>query len=297
METLEALRRKLASAVELMALVKTMKALAAVNIRQVERAVQSLAQYDRTVQLGLQVVGRKAPELLMAARPLPSDRRLLLVLGTDQGMVGQFNDLVAARAARRLREPIPAGSRWTVWACGIRVKSRLERFGCEVSELFEVPTSTTAIHGVVQETLLHIEAWHSRQRDGHVELVFNRPASGSSCEPHRLRLLPVDASWLRTFLAHKWPSRVLPTFTMEPAALLSALVRQFLFVTLYRAIAESLAGENASRLAAMQVAEKNIAERLESLRTNYHQQRQSAITEELLDVISGFETLTEDDNL
>lgn len=147
MESLEALRRKLASAVELMALVKTMKALAAVNIRQVERAVQSLAQYDRTVQLGLQVVGRKAPELLMAARPLPSDRRLLLVLGTDQGMVGQFNDLVAARAARRLREPIPAGSRWTVWACGIRVKSRLERFGCEVSELFEVPTSTTAIHG------------------------------------------------------------------------------------------------------------------------------------------------------
>lgn len=292
MESLEALRRKLASAVELMALVKTMKALAAVNIRQVERAVQSLAQYDRTVQLGLQVVGRKAPELLMAARPLPSDRRLLLVLGTDQGMVGQFNDLVAARAARRLREPIPAGSRWTVWACGIRVKSRLERFGCEVSELFDVPTSTTAIHGVVQETLLHIDAWHSRQRNGHVELVFNRPASGSSCEPHQLRLLPVDASWLRTFLAYKWPSRVLPTFTMEPAALLSALVRQFLFVTLYRAIAESLAAENASRLAAMQVAEKNIAERLEALRTGYHQQRQSAITEELLDVISGFEALT-----
>jgi F-type H+-transporting ATPase subunit gamma len=84
---------------------------------------------------------------------------------------------------------------------------------------------------------------------------------------------------------------------MEPAQLLSALVRQFLFVTLYRTLAESLAAENASRLAAMQVAERNISERLEELRTAYHQQRQSLITEELMDVISGFEALTKDDML
>lgn len=295
METLEVMRRKLAGAAELMSIVKTMKALAAVNIRQVERAVQSLAQYDHTVQLALQVVARQAPEVLASGRSTPSDRRLLIVLGTDQGMAGQFNDIVAAHAARRMRKTDRPDGCWTLWACGVRAKARLERLGCPVDELFDVPTSVTAIHGVVHEILLHVESWHSQGRNGRVELIFNRPGSGASFHPVHVRLLPVDRAWLRSFVARKWPSRVLPTFTMEPAQLLSSLVRQFLFVTLYRAVAESWASENASRLAAMQVAEKNISERLEELRTAYHQQRQSVITEELMDVISGFEALTGDD--
>jgi F-type H+-transporting ATPase subunit gamma len=297
METLEAMRRKLNGARELMSVVKTMKALAAVNIRQVERAVQSLAQYDRTVQMALQVVGRRAPELLATGKPAPTHRRLIIVLGTDQGMAGPFNDIVAADAVRRMKRVEPLGVHWTVWACGVRAEARLERLGCNVQELFEVPASVTAIHGAVQEILLQVEAWHSLDHDARVDLAFNRPASGAACEPHHVRLLPVNQAWLRSFVERRWPSRVLPTFTMEPAQLLSALVRQFLFVTLYRTLAESLAAENAARLAAMQVAEKNISERLEELRTSYHQQRQSLITEELMDVISGFEALTDDDGL
>lgn len=297
METLEAMRRKLDGARELMAVVKTMKALAAVNIRQVERAVQSLAQYDRTVQLALQVVARRAPEILAAERPTPSDRRLLIVLGTDQGMVGPFNDMVVTHALRRMRQVDLPRAQWTVWACGIRAKARLERAGCAVEALFDVPPSVAAIHTTVQEMLLRVEAWHSKDRAGRVDLEFNGPASGAPFQHHHVRLLPVNRTWLRSFVERRWPSRVLPTFTMEPAHLLSSLVRQFLFVTLYRAVAESLAAENAGRLAAMQVAEKNIAERLDELRTAYHQQRQSVITEELMDIVSGFEALTGDESL
>jgi len=61
------------------------------------------------------------------------------------------------------------------------------------------------------------------------------------------------------------------------------------FVELSRACAKSLASENASRLLAMQVAERNIMDRLEELNVTYRQQRQEAITAELLDVIAGFE--------
>ena len=70
-----------------------------------------------------------------------------------------------------------------------------------------------------------------------------------------------------------------------------ALVREYLFVTLFRACAESLASENASRLATMQCTEKNIDELREELNRTFHRLRQSAIDEELLDVISGFEGL------
>jgi F-type H+-transporting ATPase subunit gamma len=74
--------------------------------------------------------------------------------------------------------------------------------------------------------------------------------------------------------------------------LISALLGQYLFVALYQALAESLASENAARLAAMQAAENNIEERLKDLRLQYNQLRQSTITEELLDIVAGFEALT-----
>jgi F-type H+-transporting ATPase subunit gamma len=83
-----------------------------------------------------------------------------------------------------------------------------------------------------------------------------------------------------------------PAFASDWDALFSAVVRQHLFVTLHRAVAESLAAENASRLAAMHAAERNIDERLDALRGQFHLQRQTAITTELLDIVSGYEALT-----
>jgi F-type H+-transporting ATPase subunit gamma len=60
---------------------------------------------------------------------------------------------------------------------------------------------------------------------------------------------------------------------------------------LFRASAESLASENASRLAAMQSAERNIEDRLDDLNRQYRHERQTSITEELLDIAAGFEAL------
>jgi F-type H+-transporting ATPase subunit gamma len=73
---------------------------------------------------------------------------------------------------------------------------------------------------------------------------------------------------------------------------LRALIREYLFISLFRACAESLASENASRLAAMQRADKNIDELLDDLNRTFHLLRQSSIDEELFDVISGFEALS-----
>ncbi|MFU8789477.1 MAG: F0F1 ATP synthase subunit gamma [Methylobacter sp.] len=83
-------------------------------------------------------------------------------------------------------------------------------------------------------------------------------------------------------------------FSQDSETLLSSLIQQHLFIQLFSACAESLAGEHASRLASMQVAEKNIKERLEALTAAHRLQRQNQITEELLDVVAGFEALAGD---
>ncbi|HTO59610.1 MAG TPA: F0F1 ATP synthase subunit gamma [Pseudomonadales bacterium] len=75
---------------------------------------------------------------------------------------------------------------------------------------------------------------------------------------------------------------------------LRALVREYVFVSLFRACAESLASENASRLSAMERADKNIDELLQDLHTTFHRLRQSNIDEELFDVVAGYEALSSD---
>jgi len=73
---------------------------------------------------------------------------------------------------------------------------------------------------------------------------------------------------------------------------LIAFVYEYLFLSLFRNCAESLACESVSRLSAMQRAEKNIEERLADMNRSFNRMRQCAIDEELFDVIAGFEART-----
>ena len=105
------------------------------------------------------------------------------------------------------------------------------------------------------------------------------------------RLLPLDAQWQQGLVKVKWPSGNLPEVMGPGTATLRALIREYLFISLFRACAESLASENASRLAAMERADRNIDELLSNLRNTTRRLRQSSIDEELFDVVSGFEAL------
>jgi len=75
---------------------------------------------------------------------------------------------------------------------------------------------------------------------------------------------------------------------MSSDRLFSSLLRQYFFLSLYRTFVQSLASENSSRLASMQVAEKNIEERLAEFTIAYQQERQNIITDELLEIVSAY---------
>lgn len=125
-----------------------------------------------------------------------------------------------------------------------------------------------------------------------LHLFYNHlTASAAAHEPFDLRLLPLDEAWRRELVRLPWPTKLPPGVLGDASSALRALIREHLYITLFRACAESLASENASRLAAMQRAEKNIDELLETLHGSFHHLRQSSIDEELFDVIAGFEAL------
>jgi F-type H+-transporting ATPase subunit gamma len=292
--TIASMRRQITSAGDLQSVVRTMKAMAAANIGQYEKAERALGDYYHNVELGLgeclralgpggAVLGGAPPR---AAAPIEA-----VIFGSDQGLVGRFNDEIADFAIASLGEKT---AKPRIWAVGERVHGHLTDADLAPEGLFAVPNSVGAIAPLVGRILIEAESRPTGGGVAELHLYYNRPAPGARYTPVTQRLLPLDASWRRGVLAVKWPTGALPEVLGDTTRTLRALIREYLFVSLFRACAESLASENASRLAAMQRADRNIDELLETLNGAYHRLRQASIDEELFDVSAGFEALSTD---
>jgi len=290
-ETTEGLRRKISSAGDLQSVVRTMKALAASSIGQYEESVRALNDYNRAVELGLGVCFRESEPNLSLAKPKAHTHAgtiSAIVFGSDQGLVGQFNDIISDYAIKVLGA-LP--SKAQIWAVGERVHARLADAGLPLAGLFTVPNSVQAVTPLVGQIQIASEAHRTKGENASLWVFHNRPLSGALYEPVGQRLLPLDAQWRHGVMKIRWPSANLPQVMGRSIETLRALVREYLFISLFQACAESLASENASRLAAMERADKNINDLLEQLHGSFHQLRQSGIDEELFDVVSGFEAL------
>ncbi|NIR30464.1 MAG: F0F1 ATP synthase subunit gamma [Gammaproteobacteria bacterium] len=295
MESTEHLHRQIEGLEDLRTIVKTMKSLSAVSIRQYEQAVEALGHYYRTVELGLQAtLGPMARPRTQRRRRGESPRSAVIVFGSDHGLCGRFNEEVSTRALERARTEL-AGSGWhRVLVVGALAAASLEEAAQPLEEILPAPGAASRITATVQQMLVRVDAWRSRDGVDNVYLFYNQPRARSGYRTTEEKLLPVDVDRLRRVEEERWPSRSLPFFTMDPWRLVAALLRQYIFVSLFRACAASQASEHSSRLAAMQAAEKNLDEHLEEVITTYRRVRQAAITTELLDVVAGFEAVSGD---
>jgi len=290
-ETTESLRKKIDRANDLQSVVRTMKALAASSIGQYEKSVSALSDYYRTVEMGLEVCFREIAPSAPAERIRQKNAGSIsaVVFGSDQGLVGQFNDIVADYAVKKLAA-LPGKPQ--VWAVGERVYSRLADADLPLIGLFTVPNSVKAITPLIGQILVENEKLRNQDENVELHLFYNRHKTRATYEPVSQRLLPLDETWRRDLAKLPWPTRNLPEVMGDSTETLRAFIREYLFVSLFRACAESLASENASRLAAMQRADKNIDELLEDFRGSFYRLRQSGIDEELFEVIAGFEALS-----
>ncbi len=295
MESAERLQRRIDTLGELHTIVRTMKALSAVSIRQYEGAARALTEYYRAVELGLHVVLKDIDTPPPPVHRRKETKRLAaIVFGSDHGLCGRFNEDIAGYALQRMQASAASPEGRRLLAVGARAAAALEQAGQPVEEDLLVPGSAARITATVQQLLLKIDQWRSEGDIHYIYLFYNRHLSGGGYRPTVVELLPVNLHRFQRLEEAPWPSRRLPTYAMDRKTLLARLLRQYFFVSTFRACAESQASEHASRLAAMQSAEKNLDERLDEVTTLYRRMRQEAITTELLDVVSGFEAVMHD---
>jgi F-type H+-transporting ATPase subunit gamma len=291
MDTLESLRSKTQGAKDLNAVVKSMKAMAATNIAQYEMAVDSLGDYYHTVALGI-VAYLKVEKIDTVSETKKTKNKkeksiCAIVFGSDQGLVGQFNDSMASFVSQTIHA---MQGRKEIWAIGERVQLLLTDLGFSLTNCFSVPNDVNAITPLVNQILIKSEQENEKGNVTEFYIFHNQPKA-VGYQPVIQRFLPLDEKWMHQFTELHWPTKNLPHVAGGIKQTLLALIREYLFTSLFKACAESLASENASRMEAMQRAEKNIEELLSDLSEKFQRLRQSSIDEELFDVISGFEAL------
>ncbi|MDD2457567.1 MAG: F0F1 ATP synthase subunit gamma [Eubacteriales bacterium] len=286
-ESASDLQRKIGHVHELHELVRAMKALALSSISLFEQAIISLESYAQVVETSLGACFRDIGPISPVLEQRIKSRHqgtAVIVFGSDHGLVGSFNHDIAQFA----REEIKSMAKpLQVIAVGERASSQLIECGISPGQTLKTPHSVPLITPLVSQVLAELDASGMTT----CYLLYHEPGFATDYQPVIDQVLPFDDRLSGRWTSIPWPGQALPEVLEGGAVAVRSLIREFLFITIYRACALSITSENSSRLSAMQRADQNIEALLDELKSDYNQQRQRLIDDDLFDVLSGYEAL------
>ncbi len=286
-QTLGGVERKIKSATELQSIVQNMKTLAAVNVGIYEKSDQALNDYWQAIELGLiAILDYSGKDTTIAATQQKQDGIGVLVFGSDLGMVGAFNEYLVPKVI----EQVEKENKKKIWPVGERIALKLKE-KLPIDKIYEVPESAKGITELVSRLIIDIVEAKEAGKFTKLVMIYNKPVSAAAHQSLVHQLLPIDPDWISKLVQKSWPTSLIPQLLPDSQEATRLFFEEYLFITMCRACADSLLSENISRLQAMQRAEKNIDSLLNILHTDYNQARQTSITEELFDIIFGYDAL------
>jgi F-type H+-transporting ATPase subunit gamma len=264
---------------ELLDIVGAMRSLASMRVQEAHRALLGIRRYAETMAAAI------GSSLLLMPEPSSAGgaargRRAFILCTAEHGFVGGFNARVLDAAERVLHFDD------TLFILGSRGAALAQERRRTTAWAHPMATRPEAVPETVRPLTAELYRLIARGDVARVDVMFARHRQGGAATIERRQLLPLD---LASF-ALKQP-RLPPLHNLVPDVLLEKLVADYVFALLTEAAVESLASENAARFAAMGSAHDNVSKKLEELRQDARQARQSEITTELLDLVTGAEAL------
>ena len=287
--TLEALTKRIKTTTDLRDIVSTMKMLSSVSIGPYEKALKSLDEYSATVRsafTGLMKDDRFS--YTPRRQPKQNAKTIAVIIGTDNGLVGRFNRDIVSFVKRDLSE----GNLLTeaaVICIGKRAGMLSESLQLKPVATYAIMNSLKEISSISDIVLMRINGLIAKTKAEQVFVYYMHKPSGQSSKPVKKQLMPLPYDEMLALKKEKWTGRTIPLITADRDALFQALIHEYLDVILSHALTASLAAEHHTRMVNMQQAEKNIDDSLEKMNLEYQQLRQTGITDELIDIVSGAE--------
>ena len=210
----------------------------------------------------------------------PNDRTAYIVIAGDNGLAGAFNSNVLNMAWEHMQtRPVHY-----VVTIGQMARAFFENKHQPVDLEFTHAVTNPTLHdarGIMRDIL----DLYDRNLMDEVIVVFTRMYSTASQKPEMVRLLPIVESDIPGEETSSFTGEIL--YDPSSKEVLNVLVPQYLVGMIYSVLIHSFASEHASRMLAMSNANKNADKMLEALNLEYNRSRQSAITTEILDLVSG----------
>ena len=270
MEELARIEAKLQSLSELEELVGALRSMAASRAREAQAAFTGTRSYRETVEGAIAVI---AP--LVPSRPAPgAGEHMLIVVTSENGFVGGFNNRLVERAARLRQE----GERLIL--VGRRGQVAAAERGMEPDRVFGMTSRAGGVTALARRIAAGVKG------AGAVRLLYAGHRPGAAFEIEEKPVLPLDEARQKGAVPP-----VPPLFQLPPETLLERLSWEYLFAEIAAALMESLASENGARLRTMDAAARNIEDRLEKLRREEQMARQEETTADMLDVVIGAEAV------
>ncbi|OJT17214.1 ATP synthase F1 subunit gamma [Archangium sp. Cb G35] len=301
MASLRDIRKRIRSVKNTRQITKAMKMVSAAKLRKAQDAIIAARPYAQMLdQIISDLTTRSGGEEL--AHPLLTSRPVrkveLLLLTSDRGLAGGFNSNVIRRASRFLYEN--SGMEIEVSTVGRKgndfFRQRGQKMRKDFGYLFQRLNYTHASQ-VAEE----MSARFMKGEVDAVYVVYNEFLSAISQKVSLAQLLPLQTLSVGAPTAAQAgqsapvasPTPALVDFKYEPGRqdVLDRLVPQAVAIKLYRSLLESVASEHGARMSAMENATSNASDMIASLSLTYNRTRQAVITKELMEIVSGAESL------
>ena len=279
MTRLAEMQGHIASMDELLDIVGAMRSLAGMRVQESQHALPGIRSYADSMAAAIGAALLLMPEPVLETREHRGHPALILC-AAEHGFVGGFNERLVEAAEAVLR---PSD---LLFVLGSRGAALAFERGRKVVWTEPMATRLAGAPDAISRLTSELYTRIIRGEISRVEVMFGRYRQGAASMIERRLLLPLDI----TALAAKQSGQA-PLHNLEPRLLLEKLMAEYVFALLTEAAVESIASENAARFTAMESAHDNVIKKLTVLRQTARQARQTEITSELLDLITGAEAM------
>jgi F-type H+-transporting ATPase subunit gamma len=308
---LKDVKSRIASVKNIQKITRAMEMVAAARLRRAEQRIEALRPYAgairRMTRQAAEAAGNVPNLPILNEHESEGTVGILLVTG-DRGLAGAFNSQIV-RAGVRAGAQYEHDGKSTVWyASGRRGVSSLTFRGRETKGSYTGFTDRPAYANAREIASDLIAAYVDGDLD-RVEIVYNRYVSPLTQEVTRETLLPLQKATIleeggddEDSLGARAGSeaddksgghskRALVEYEPDPDAILERLIPAYVEISIYRALLESTASEHGARMTAMRNASENAGDIIKDLTLQFNRERQAAITQEIMEVVAGAESL------
>jgi F-type H+-transporting ATPase subunit gamma len=296
MPSLKDLRLRIRSVQSTQKITAAMKVVAASRLRRAQEQAEASRPYARRMErvlasLATQMVGLpSAPPLLVGTGK--DETHLIVVATSDRGLAGGFNASILREVRRRVRELEAGGKRVLLLTIGRKGRDSLRRdYGRLIHDSLTDVGRRHLSFEEAQDIARRILALFQAASFDVCLIVYNRFRSAMTQIVTAQQLIPFSIEIEGEARPVSPPTAGVYEFEPSEEEILGELLPRNLAVQIFAALLENAASEQGARMTAMDNATRNAGEMIDRLTLNYNRTRQAAITKELIEIISGAESL------